>query len=392
MNHLVVVQYGDYAEGYERLRSGGRENYYAQRYTVEYFSSLASRLGRITIVTFSGDRPRTVLANGVHTVGLELYPRGRKPRYKELVDLIAALHPDGLVVISPILPLLRWTRDRNVATLPMFMDSFRSRRLKARFDNWRIGRLLGQIHFPWVANHGTSAAEDLVRIGVPAEKTLAFDWPAVDDPAKRRAKQLDLSRPFRLVYVGQISTIKGVWDLINAVDQLNSRYPQKYTLSIFGKDQGEDLASRAASLTHADSIHFMGLIPHDAVIDAMHEYDAVVVSSRHEYPEGIPMTIFESFCSRAPLIASDHPMFERKLIDGSNCIKFKAGSIADLSRKIQMLSTDPDTYRKLSDATMQAADNHLLPLKYHMLLDEWMRDPTTSNGHLAKHSLAFQNR
>jgi len=40
---LTIVQYGDYAEGYKRLSEGGAENYYAQRYTVEFVGLLAGR-------------------------------------------------------------------------------------------------------------------------------------------------------------------------------------------------------------------------------------------------------------------------------------------------------------------------------------------------------------
>jgi hypothetical protein len=40
-NRLTIVQFGDYLEAFERFRDGGAENYYAQRYTVDYVANLA---------------------------------------------------------------------------------------------------------------------------------------------------------------------------------------------------------------------------------------------------------------------------------------------------------------------------------------------------------------
>ena len=57
----------------------------------------------------------------------------------------------------------------------------------------------------------------------------------------------------------------------------------------------------------------------------MHAHDAVVVPSQHAYPEGLPMTIYDAYCSRSPLIASDHPMFRSKVIDDETAVVFGAG-------------------------------------------------------------------
>ena len=40
---LAFGQAGDYAEAFDRFAAGGRETYYAQRYTVDFVGRLASR-------------------------------------------------------------------------------------------------------------------------------------------------------------------------------------------------------------------------------------------------------------------------------------------------------------------------------------------------------------
>lgn len=37
---IVFVQFGDYAEAVQRFAAGGKENYYAQKYTVDYMAGL----------------------------------------------------------------------------------------------------------------------------------------------------------------------------------------------------------------------------------------------------------------------------------------------------------------------------------------------------------------
>jgi hypothetical protein len=85
---LTIVQYGDYAEGFHRFRTGGAETYYAQKYTVEYVASLAASLSSVTVVTCSVDLPPVQLPNGVRTVGVELYRKGQRSRHKELIEVV----------------------------------------------------------------------------------------------------------------------------------------------------------------------------------------------------------------------------------------------------------------------------------------------------------------
>ena len=45
----------------------------------------------------------------------------------------------------------------------------------------------------------------------------------------------------------------------------------------------------------------------------MSAHDIVIVPSRHDYPEGLPMTIYEALAMRTPLVVSDHPMIKAGL-------------------------------------------------------------------------------
>src|SRR2546430_10038779 len=76
---------------------------------------------------------------------------------------------------------------------------------------------------------------------------------------------------------------------------------------------------------------FRGKISHDEVLSEMRAHDAVLVPSRREYPEGLPMTIYEAPCTRTPVAASDHPMFLKRIVADSNGLAFRSADSASIS-------------------------------------------------------------
>jgi len=109
---IVFVQYGDYAEAVHRFAAGGKEDYYAQKYTVDYVASLAARYSAVTVITFSRNHPYELLPNGVGAQGVLLYPPGAKARDSELLRALDEREPTDVVLISPIQSVLSWARRR----------------------------------------------------------------------------------------------------------------------------------------------------------------------------------------------------------------------------------------------------------------------------------------
>ena len=87
-------------------------------------------------------------------------------------------------------------------------------------------------------------------------------------------------------------------------------------------------------------VNFLGTIPSDSVLQVMRNNTAVVVPSKHEYPEGLPNTIYEALASRSPLIISDHPAFKGRLKPYNDCLSFAAGNADDLAEKLLELKTN----------------------------------------------------
>jgi glycosyltransferase involved in cell wall biosynthesis len=375
---LVFVQFGDYSEAYGRLiERNGAENYYAQRYTLDFVAELArsERVSSVTVVTFSRDQPLHELAPGLRSAGIELYPRGAAARHQELMDLVASLEPTHLIVSAPIVPLLSWGLEQGMPVLPLFADSFRGDDLRTQVRNARLAFVLNDPRIRFVANHNLAAALDLARIGVMDSKIVPYDWPAVVSPKQHAPKQAPTGDwGLKLVYVGTVSEAKGVGDLLHALHELEQG-GMDVTLDVIGQVRDASVEALCGELGLGDRVRFRGMRPHAEVRRAMREADVVVVPSRHEYPEGLPMTLYEGLCSRTPLVVSDHPMFQLRIRDGENALVFEAGSPGSLASRIRELATDAALYEMLSANAEQAAEGYLCPLKWDRLIEAWL-DPS----------------
>ena len=385
---LVFVQFGNYAEAVHRFATGGEETFYAQRYSVDFVAGLAARMEDLTVLHLLRDDPPERLPSGVRSLGVEFYRKGKRPRHRELIRQLATLRPDHLILMSPLPLVLVWALANRVRTLPMFADSFHASGLKSRAKWALLARLLNNRRIDWVSNHNLAASLDLVRIGVKRDKVLPFDWPALIPVSERKAKTLRPGEAFRIIYVGQVSEAKGVGDLIDAVALLNHGTGEgRFRATIVGGHDGS-FTSRARAAGADQRIEFAGRVPHERIVPLMNEHDAVVVASRHEYAEGLPMTIYEGLCSRTPVVASDHPMFRVKLKHEDNALIFAAGNPAALAERLRALSTDSSLYARLSRNAEEAVAKFFCPLKYGELISRWLSGTEEDRRVLSTYSLA----
>jgi len=391
---VVFVQFGSFAEAVARFARGGPETFYAQRYSVEFVQGLAAAKTDLTegtdvvVLNVLQDEEEVRLGDHLRALGVELFPAGRRPRWLALLRALARLRPERLVLATPLSVVLAWALATGVEVLPLFADSFRSDGLKGKLKARLLGRLLSSKKVAFVGNHNLAASLELVRLGVVPEKVLPWDWPALISASERPPKTRPAGPPWRVLYVGQVSEAKGVGDLIDAVAALRrNREGGDWKLRIAGGHNAA-LVEKAARHGLETTVEFLGRIPHAEVVPLMSAHDVVVVPSRHAYPEGLPVCLFEAFCSRTPLVTSDHPMFRLKVTHDVNALVAPAGNPLALARALQRLVTEPELYERLSLAGEAAAAAFFCPLKLPELVSRWIRDSEDDRRVLASYSLA----
>jgi glycosyltransferase involved in cell wall biosynthesis len=383
---LTIVQYaGDYREAFERFASGGKATYQAQRYSVDFVGSLAQRLDQVAVICAVCDEPYdVVLSNKVRAIGA-----GSKPGFhpRELVPLLARTAPDRLCLTTPMVPLLKWARQNRVRTITAMADYFRKGGPRTRLSNWLAARELNRSNVEWVGNHQIGACLSLLDIGVQADKVVPWDWPPSYRPTDHAPRVRDPSQPLRLAYVGLVDEAKGVGDLLRALQKLHADGLDAF-LTVIGRDARNGMAALANSLDLGASVRFAGLIPNEDVPVAMREADAVVIPSRHEYPEGLPLTIYEALAARTPIIASDHPMFLGALIHEQSALIFPGANPDALASAIRRLASDATLYAKLSANSEQAWQALQLPVSFGDLLGKWLSDRPADRIWLNDHRLS----
>jgi glycosyltransferase involved in cell wall biosynthesis len=154
-----------------------------------------------------------------------------------------------------------------------------------------------------------------------------------------------------------------------------------------GQDPNGLFANRAKQLGIENCVEFLGIVPNSTVVPLMRDSDVVLVPSRHEYPEGFPLTIHHALCARTPMVVSDHPMFKKHLKHNLNAVVFPAGNVNELADRVEGLVKNPDLYYRLSDVAYDSWYQLRLPVKWGELLDRWVADSQLDRQWFLKHSL-----
>jgi glycosyltransferase involved in cell wall biosynthesis len=398
---LMVIQFGDYREALLARTASRPETYRAQYYSMACFDKVLSR-GHGLIVCLDTE-PYDQNWENIHLVGDRFIPGDNGCQYlwqarsagKKLIALAKRFSPTHLIIRTPDWPSLfvgAWALQQKIPLLPLFADYFYASTLKNKIKNFPLIRILNSAAIPLVANHNYPACISMALAGVKTTKIVPYDWPSINNPNMSAPKQITLkNNSYRLCYAGQISTAKGVGDLLKALACLvESGIDME--LDIFGTGpEKEAFAAMAENLHIGTRVRFHGLSPNASVLETMRQAHLVVVPSHHAYPEGIPCVIYESLEVRTPVVISDHPSFLPKFKHGEGCLIFEAGNVLQLATRIKECLTDPNRYASLSTTTASAWENIQCPVTFGQLLDDWIAFTSGKEAQLAcrRYSLAF---
>lgn len=157
-----------------------------------------------------------------------------------------------------------------------------------------------------------------VERGFPAERTelvpIPFTPPGIP-PAEQvfeiRKRHSLGDRPY-LLFVGDITYSKGVYDLLDGYQRWKTKHPQVQLVLVGTNRDGERFVSRARRTVGAT---YLGHVPHGDVLALMRGAEIVVLPSRSE---GLPRVILEAVSLGTKVLCPPEiPEFERHLADFS---------------------------------------------------------------------------
>lgn len=151
---------------------------------------------------------------------------------------------------------------------------------------------------------------------------------------------------FRLLYVGNWSTRKGV-DLIGPImEALGDRFELQYTADAHGGHREAKLPSNCTCI---------GRLDQEALAKAYREADALLFCSRLE---GLPLTVMESMSYGLPAIASSASSIPEIIEDGKTGILCKPDDVQSFVNAARSLAAEPTTLASMRIAARQRAQDH----------------------------------
>lgn len=322
-----------------------------------------------------------VLETGVRVIG-----SGLSEIHEGLYRRLADFCPTHLVIDVPEPGLFRWAIRNRVRCIAMFQTSLAEPGFKQRWENYQLSKVLNHRGVDWVGGFSLDNCESFAQMGVLRNKLVPWSWPPSNRAETFEPKVLrSQPNPLKLIYVGPISFIKGIADLMIAAAQLEAQ-GWNVQLQLVGQGNMErfTIQARRLQLSH---VEFIEKIPDHNLVHLIRQAHIFVMPSRHESPESSKAILNHCLQAHTPIVASDHPMFAGSLNHKVNAMIFPAGNAHALSQRIDYLLNHPEIYTKLSTALQTTWQSLQLPVHWISLLEHWLQENHTAHPWLQQHSL-----
>lgn len=140
---------------------------------------------------------------------------------------------------------------------------------------------------------------------------------------------------FHLLYMGQITKAKGVFDLVEIIAENKDFYNGRLILDIGGGMYDEDKLRNFITDNKIDDIvHFHGWLTGNAKTEMFNLADAYILPS---YVEGVPISILEAESYGLPILSTTVGGIPDIVDEGKNGFLFKAGDKQGMKKAIDTI-------------------------------------------------------
>lgn len=150
-----------------------------------------------------------------------------------------------------------------------------------------------------------------------------------------------------ILFAGTVTPRKGCQDLISAIALLVDKHPN-IRLVVAGNGDIGMMKKLATNLGVINHVEFLGWVTGSEKDRAFREADIFCLPS---YAEGFPMAVLDAIAYGIPIVTTPVGGIPDYLINNENAVLVNPGDVKQISEAILALVTDPDFYRKLSEAS-----------------------------------------
>jgi glycosyltransferase involved in cell wall biosynthesis len=141
-----------------------------------------------------------------------------------------------------------------------------------------------------------------------------------------------------MLFLGVVGQRKGVYDLLQAVKQIDSKLPADVKLFIYGPDFEKKVEVAIAEQNLSERVKYCGWL---AAEEKERVFADTAVNILPSYNEGLPMTILECMAHGIPNISTNVAAIP-EAVNSRNGILIRPGDIDHLARAIEMMMSDKE--------------------------------------------------
>lgn len=177
----------------------------------------------------------------------------------------------------------------------------------------------------------------MIKFGISAER-IAIKGNALF----KKPRPVDyLKRTNDCIFVGRLSSEKGIRTLITAWELMGSMAPK---LQIFGDGPLREIVKEAAKKN--PSIIYEGFVEHNKILKSLENAKLLIQPS--EWFEGYPLTMREAIATSTPIIASNIGSMSEIVLDNKTGKLFEPKSFKDLASSVEEFFSDQNLALRMS--------------------------------------------
>lgn len=197
---------------------------------------------------------------------------------------------------------------------------------KLKYDNKHIFKIISV----------SKAVENIfVDIGIPNEKLLtiydAIDVSEFSNVQKKGLIHDELSLSKEVKIIGNISSLTKQKDLVTFIktaEKINQKIPNIHYVILGTGNEERFLKSLVLEKNLQNKVHFLGFKTN--VAEYLNEFDILLMTS---ITEGLPLTIYEAFASKIPIVSTKAGGIPEVIKDGVNGYLAEIGDDETLASK-----------------------------------------------------------
>ena len=155
--------------------------------------------------------------------------------------------------------------------------------------------------------------------------------------------------PFKIVYLGRLRELKGIFVLLDAVKKLNEEQNISVHLDYYGNflPGDEKIKKRFLTLVNeASYIQYMGYLEPECIHGVLQGYDALAFPTYFE-TEGFPGVLVDAAYAGLPVLATRIANNTDIIEDGMNGVLCMSNDVGSLARAIQTLECNREGAREM---------------------------------------------